>query len=290
MNDIHVATSAPAGFVEPAYADTKPGVPVGEALLLPEPQFLSDDDALAGFLALESRSRNVSLSRAVRNIDALRQERRVEWEKQKAALCEAAKAHEDSGFWGSIGEICGTIGKVAAVVTSVAAAVSTGGAGLPFALAVAGACLSTAALAQGEFQILQELGVDGETAGYIELGLVVGGVVCTGAAVWMAAPKSATQLDLVADTTKKVSTAAAGAATIAAGVALGNKYAADAKAEDCYADAAAAHLNETRLDRMLTRILDELEESERSYRQTVRATQGVIEIEDNTVLLAIGRN
>ena len=289
MNEIHVATIVPAVLVGPAYGDTKPGVPSGQASLLPEPQPLSDDDAMAGFLALESRSRSVSLSRAVRNIGALRQERRVEWEKQKAALCEAAKAHEDSGFWGGIGEICGTIGKVAAVVTSVAAAVTTGGAGLPFALAVAGACLSTAALAQGEFQILQELGVDGKTAGYIELGLVAGGVICTGAAVWMTAP-SATQSERVADTMKKVSTATAGAATITAGVAIGKKYAADAKTEDCYADAAAAHLEETRLDRMLARILDELEESERSYRQTVRAAQGVMEIEDNTVLLALGRN
>src|SRR5688572_25754130 len=109
MNDIQVTPAAPAVFLNPAYPAAKSGVPSGDAALLPDPQPLSDDDAIAGFLALESRGRNLSLNRAVRNIDALRHERRVEWEKQKAALCEAAKAHEDSGFWSSIGEICGTI-------------------------------------------------------------------------------------------------------------------------------------------------------------------------------------
>jgi hypothetical protein len=290
MNDIQVTPAAPAVFLNPAYVVAKSGASSGDTSLLPDPQPLTDNDAIAGFLALESRGRNLSLNRAVRSIDALRQERRVEWEKQKAALCEAAKAHEDSGFWGNVGEICGTIGKVAAVVTSMAVAVGTGGASAPFVLAVAGACLSTAALAQGEFQILQELGVDAEASEYIELGLAVGAVVCTGAAAFMAAPESATQFEKVANAMKKVSTAAAGATTITAGIAIGNKYAADAQAGDCHADAATAHLNETRLDRMLTRILDELEESEKSYRQTVRAAQAAIEIEDNTILLSIGRS
>jgi hypothetical protein len=290
MNDIHVTPGAPSVLMDHAYASVNAAIPPGQTSLLPEPRTLSDNDAIAAFLMVESRSRNLSLGRGVRNIQALREERRTEWEKQKTALLEAAKAHEDSGFWGSIGEMCEAIGKVAAVVTSVAVAVGTGGAGLPFALAVAGACLSTAALAQGEFDILQELGVDAEISGYIELGLAVGGVVCTGAAAFMAAPQSATQFEKVASTAEKVSTAAAGAATITAGVAVGNKYAAEANAGDCYADATTAHLNETRLDRMLTRILDELEESERSYRQMVRAAQGAMEIEDNTVLLSIRRN
>jgi hypothetical protein len=290
MNDIQVATGTPAVFLDSTYTGANPGVPIGQPSLLPEPQPLSDGDALAGFLALESRARNLSLGRAIRNIEALRQERRVEWEKQKAALLEAARAHEDSGFWGSIGKICGAIGKVAAVVSSAAVAVSTGGAGLPLVLAVAGVCLSTAALAQGEFDILQELGVDAEVSEYIELGLVLGSVVCTAGAAYSGGAETATRFQKIASTAEKVSTAAAGGATITAGIATCEKFAADADAEDRYADAATAHLNETRLDRMLTRILDDLEDNERQYRQTVRVAKGAMEIEDNTVLLSIRRN
>jgi len=290
MNDIQVAAGAPAVFLHPGFAGTKPNVPSGSASLLPEPQSPSDDDAIAGLLALESRSRNLSLSRGIRNIQSLRQERRVEWEKQKASVAEAARAQEESSFWGSVGEICGVIGKVAAVVTSAAVAVSTGGAGLPFVLAVAGACLSATALAQGEFEILQELGVDAETSAWIELGMGIGGVACTGTAAIFGGAAAATQAQKVASTAEKISTAAAGGTTIVAGVAIRRKYAADVDAEERYADAASSHLEETRLDRMFARILDDLEESEKSYRQTTRLAKGAMEMKDSTLLLSIRRN
>ena len=134
------------------------------------------DEALAGFLVLEAMSRGVGLDAAIKNVNQLRQQKQAEWEKQKAALMEAMKAKEHSSFWGKLGKICGTLGKIAAVVASVAVAVGTGGAGAPLVLAVAGACLSAAALAQGEFHILQKLGVSDKVAGYIEIGMAVASV------------------------------------------------------------------------------------------------------------------
>jgi hypothetical protein len=290
MNDVQVASTASAGFLDPGYAGATPTVPSGPTSLLPQPQPLSDEDAMAGLLALESRSRSVSLARTISNINSLRKEQRVEWEKQKAALFEAAKAQEDSGFWGSVGKICGAIGKVAAVVTSVAVAVGTGGAGLPLTLAVAGACLSTAALVESEFDVLQKLGVDAQTSDWIEFGLAIAAVGCTVGAAWTGGANSATQLEKAADTAEKVSSAAAGGATITSGIATRKKYAADADAEDRFADATSARLNEARYNRMLLQILDDLEESERSYRHTVGAAKGAAQIEDNTLLISIGRN
>jgi hypothetical protein len=220
----------------------------------------------------------------------VRQEQRLEWEKQKTALLEAARAQEDSGFWGSIGKLCGTIGKVAAVVSSVAVAVTTGGAGLPLVLAVAGACLSTAAIAQGEFKVLQELGVDDEASAWIELGLGLSGIACTAGAAFAGGTESVMRFQKMAATAEKVASAGAGAVTVSAGVATRNQYAADADSKDHFADAASARLNQTCLDQMLIRILDHLEESEESYRHTVGRAESAIDLEDNTYLIATRSN
>ena len=290
MNDIQFASVAPGQVVDPGYTTANASFPSTQPSLLPEPLAIPDDDAIAGFLALEARTRTLNLGRAVQNIQNLRKEQRVEWEKQKAALFEAARAAEDSGFWGSVGKICGTIGKVAAVATSVAVAAGTGGAGLPFVLAIAGACLSTGAIAQGEFNVLEKLGVDASTSGWIEMSLAVAGVACTAGAAWAGGAESASRFQKIAETAGKVSSAAAGGATVTAGIATGKKYAADAEARDCYADAESARINESRLGQLLIRILDDLEESEKSYRQTVAAAKGAMEIEDNTLLISIRRN
>jgi hypothetical protein len=290
MNEIQGTTGASTVSLQPYQAVAPPGLPSAPTSLLLEPPSLSDDDAVADLLAVEARSRSSNLNRAIRNIQNLRQEQRVAWEKQKAALLEAARAQEDSGFWGGLGKLCGTIGKVAAVVTSVAVAAGSGGAALPLVLGVAGACLSTAAVAQGEFEVLQKLGVDDELSRWVELGLAVGGVACTAGAAWTSAAKSATELQRIATTAERVSSAAAGGVTLTAGIATGKERAADANAQDRFADAASARLDQSRLDDALLRILDDLEESEQAYRHTVGRAKGTFEIEDNTLLASIGRN
>ena len=287
MNDLIVDAGAPVSFrpvgEPPTSAENHPS----RVSLLPDPLPAADgNDPIAALLLLHSRSRTTSTERAVTNVHRIREQRRIEWEKQMAALEKAARAENKGGFWGAVGKVCGTIGKIAAVAASVAVAVGTAGAGAPFVLAVAGACLSAAAFTQGELGVLQKLGVDDVTAGWVELGLGAGGVVCSGAAAFSAGPKSVTSFGRAVKTAEKVVGATGGAAHFANGIAYGLQRDARGDAQDCRTDATRAHHEERRLEQMLVRILADLEDSEESYRQTVHSLQGTKAIEDNTSLIA----
>ena len=182
MNDVSTvrASQSVAPYTDPSSSGSV--TTSANSNLLPGPTAdVNPDDALAGFLVLEAMSRGVGLDTAIKNVNELRKQKHAEWEKQKAALMEAMKQKEESSFWGKLGKVCGTLGKIAAVVASVAVAVGTGGAGAPLVLAVAGAALSSAALVQGEFHVLQKLGVSDKVSGYIEIGMTLASVGCAGA-------------------------------------------------------------------------------------------------------------
>ncbi len=284
MNGVSSVTSPyTQGVPGPASAGSNPA-----NLLLAPSDHVDPDEALSGFLVLEAMSRGVGLEAAIKQVNQLRQEKRAEWEKQKAALMEAMKAKEHSSFWGKLGKICGTIGKIAAVVASVAVAVGTGGAGLPVVLAVAGACLSSAALLQDQFHILQKLGVSDKAAGYIEIGMAVGGVACSFGASMLKGAEAVSSFQKIMNTGEKVVAIGGAVATGAAGVAAIEKGRADGEAEDRYADAARAKLDESHFEQLLIWVLDQLDSSEKEHRKTVNGVKDAIETRDATLAIASG--
>ena len=264
------------------------GGPSQANLLLAPSDHVDPDEALSGLLVLEAMSRGVGLETAIKNVNLVRQQKKAEWEKQKAALMQAMKAKEKSSFWGKLGKICGTIGKIAAVVASVAVAVGTGGAGAPLVLAVAGACLSAASLAQGEFQILQKLGVSDKVAGYIEIGMAVASVACSFGASALQGAEAVTTFQKIMSTSGKVVAISGAVASGAAGVAAIQKGQADGDAQDWYAEAERAKLNESHFEQLLIWVLDELENNEKEYRRTVNGVKDAIETRDATLAIASG--
>jgi hypothetical protein len=199
---------------------------------------------------------------------------------------EAMKQKEESSFWGKLGKVCGTLGKVAAVVASVAVAVGTGGAGAPLVLAVAGAALSSAALVQGEFHVLQKLGVSDKVSGYIEIGMTLASVACSlGASALKGAEAVSTFQKTMGYATKAIGVVGAGAAG-AQGVAVIKKSRADGAAEDAYADAAQARLHESHFQWLLLAVLDDLDNSEKEHRRTVSRVTDAIETRDMTLTIA----
>jgi hypothetical protein len=287
MNEVQIAPIV--AFLPRADPAVPDQVSLAPTLLLPQPQPVNDEDALSGLLILQSRSRTIAMDRTVANINSLRQEQQEEWERQKAALFQAAQAQEESSFWGSIGEVCGVVAKVAAVAASAALAVSTAGAGTPFVLAVAGACLSGAAMAQGEFHVLEKLGVDSVDAGWIEIGLCLTGASCSFGAAWQGAA-SLNGLQDMATTAGRIASGVSGASTLAQAGATKAKSDADSEMEERYADAESAQLEESRLQQLFARILDDLQASEDSYRKTVTAINGATETRDSTLLIATRSN
>jgi hypothetical protein len=274
------------------YNEGAPGsssAPAGHANILVTPNdHIDPDEALSGFLVLEAMSRGVGLEAAIKNVNQIRQQKKAEWEKQKAALMEAMKAKQKSSFWGKLGKICGTIGKIAAVVASVAVAVGTGGAGAPLVLAVAGACLSAASLAQGEFKILQKLGVSDKVAGYIEIGMSVASVACSFGASALKGAEAVSTFQKIMNTSGKVVAIAGAVAGGAAGIASIKKGLADGEAQDWYAEVEQAKLNESHFEQLLIWVLDELENNEKEHRRTVNGIKDAIETRDATLAIASG--
>ncbi|AKU99916.1 hypothetical protein AKJ09_06580 [Labilithrix luteola] len=98
-------------------------------------------------------------------------------------------------FWADLEKGALEVGKWAAVAGSVALAVVSLGSAAPVAaLAIAGAVLSCASTADSEFGIMEKMGVDKETAGWIDVGMAIGGALCGGAAGLAGGAKAATSL------------------------------------------------------------------------------------------------
>jgi len=289
MSAVAISGASP---VTSSYTDGAPSFPSvgpsGANLLLSPKDNVDPDEALAGFLVLEAMSHGVGLDAAIKNVNRLRQQKQAEWETQKAALMAAVQAEEHSSFWGKLGKICGTLGKIAAVVASVAVAVGTGGAGAPLVLAVAGACLSGAALAQGEFHILQRLGVSDKVAGYVEIGMAVASIACSFGASALKGAEAVSTFQKVMNTSGKVVAITGAVASGAAGVAAIEKGNADGDAQDWYAQAAKAKLDESHYDQLLTWVLGQLDNNEKEHRKMVNGVKDAIETRDATLAVASG--
>jgi hypothetical protein len=196
---------------------------------------------------------------------------------------------KDPQFWKDLESGAGEIAKWAAVAGSVALAVASGGAGAPvMALAITGAVLSVAAATDSEAHVLEKCGVDAKTAGWIDVGMSVGGAVCGAGAGLLAASSSAgvaanagsatgaSSLQRgvqTAGTIVDCGAAGAGAVRGAAHVEVG-KFEADGL--NAAADVKGAELAQQRIDRLVKLVLDAMSDAYQSGQKSVGDVQNAL--------------
>jgi len=249
--------------------------------LLPLPQELPADP-LEALLVMQNKSRSLRLQSGLNDVQHKQRERAEAYRKFKKALKEAQEAKKKGGFWKKTAKLCNKLGKYGSVAAAVAIAVGTGGAGAPASLAIAGAAMSSASLAQSEFNLLEP--VFGEKmAGYMEVGLGLGGMACTGFASGMAEGGSSIE------TVQRVVAGTSGAATATGGVATIQAGRHDAEALEREADALAARQQEQRLQRLFYQILDQIEGEHESEERCMASLRGAIQAKSATPLIAARR-
>jgi hypothetical protein len=268
--------------------------------LLPEPPAgaLAGSDPLSVMYLFESKDRNDELSTGTSRVRGLQTERAQELQKELAAIQQEDDAVKHKSFWDSLGSVLGEVAKVAAVVASVAAAVCTCGAAAPLAaLAIAGAVLSTAAFVDGECHVLKALGVDDKTAGWIDLGMSIGGALCSGGAALAssaqaAASSTATAANSATSSTvatiKTTATVVTGVTAVAGGVATIESGQAQAAIDRADADQIVAEALSDHYLRNIQTVIDEVQDSDEKSKQilkTIVATKG---IQNDTAAIAAG--
>lgn len=267
----------------------------GTASLLPEPSVDTNLDAMSALYALMSEQRRVNADKSKGDAEGLLEKKKFFRERAIEALKKAEEELEDGGVFGDIGKKLGTVGKIAAIAGAAALIVGTAGTGA-VALAIAAAVLSTAAFAQSETRYLQELGVDDKTAMYMELGMVAGSALCSGgaglAAVANAGSSTATTVTAFEKGAKIVGAAATitSGATGAAGAYAGWQQGVhEANAEEHLADAAGERASQDRMQRLLLRLIDEIEDSEKRDERTLGHLRGAIEAKGVALVMASTR-
>ena len=268
MTAIHVATSATSAQAvhlgrELASSATATADP---SSLLPIPQSAASAEGLSLLYMFESKDRAGDLERGKSDLASNTRSRADARKDLDKAIQAANDAAKDRGFWDDLGASLGKIAKVAAVVASVAAAVATAGAATPVAaLAIVGACMSVAGFAQGELHVLEKLGVDPETAGWIGTGLSLGGAATSGGAAFCAAGTEGGSA--VAEGVSRGATVVAGASTVAAGASKIESSHFKKEQDDSLADAAlhefAIHKQQQRMNFLLDNLRDSDQESGR---------------------------
>ncbi len=266
----------------------------GESLL--PPPSLGDEqmDTMALLFLMQTKLREQNMKGGHTAIEVKNKEKLAALERESERLAAAVEAHEEKGFWDKLGSALLTVAKVAAVVGSIAVAVASCGAGTGLAaLAIAGAVLSTAGFAQSELHVLEKLGVDAETAGYVGLGLSLGGAACSvgaGVVTTLGAAGNAAQLSKIgniASTGSKVSMMASGGAMIAAG---GSRIAganASAEAEHASAEALKEQLRAQRMQRLIEQIIEELKGSDESDARVLDGLRGAMLTKGETLIASV---
>lgn len=159
------------------------------------------------------------------------------------------------------------VGKWAAVAGSVALAVCSCGAAAPIAaLAIVGAVASCAAAADSTFGIMEKLGVDKDTAMWIDVGLSIGGAVCSGGAgIGMALGNSASAVNTAVRTGAIIADGAAGASTVVGAAAKMRVAKFDEQAKLAAADVQEAQQTQQRIERRIQALLDTMKDALESH-------------------------
>lgn len=285
MSTVSAVSAASAVPVSPdSPAQCAPSAP-GDSLM-PDPDMaaLPSGDALSLLYFLESKDQNMSVDEGTKRIQGLQAERNQSLVQERQAIAKEDDAVKNRGFWGDLGNILGDVAKVAGIVAAVAVTVCTAGSAAPVAaLAIAGIILSSASFVDGEFHVLQKLGVDPKAAGWVDTGMAVVGAVCSfgagAASAGGAAVDTASNIGRAASVASGVTSMAQGATTIEVGEA-------QSECDDAGADEAQAVAQSADGMRFMQAVVSETESSDDSSKQimaTITVTKG---IQNSTVVAA----
>jgi hypothetical protein len=253
-------------------AATTPAAPSSDGPLLPDPSDATvPDDPMSWLYFVLSKDQTLTLDEGAKKVAAMKTERSDELQKLLDGIQQAIEASQDHSFWDSLGDVFGGIAKVAAVVASIAAAVATAGAASPLAaIAIGGAVLSSAAFVDGQFHVLQKLGVGTEAVGVLDTSLSIGGAIgSVGAGLVSGASGLASVLS-------RGSTVVGGIADIARGGTMIEAGDAQARGDGALADQIRSRAHLDHLQRMILLLIDATKRSDQqstSAKQVIFATK-----------------
>jgi hypothetical protein len=252
--------------------------PASQQCLLPAPDASCPPgfDPLSLIYFFESKDQGLNLEVGSERIQGLQAERNQALTQERQAIENEDGAAKSHGFWSDLGNVLGDVAKVAGVVASIAAAVCTAGAAAPIAaLAVAGVLLSSASFVDGEFHVLQKLGVDQKTAAWLGTGMTVAGALGSfGAGVAAGAQAASSAASIVARTASVTS----GAASMAQGASTIETGLTQAAYDQSTADEAQAEAQSAHALRFMQAVIDEAETSDDASKEimtTIVVTKGI---------------
>lgn len=254
--------------------------------LLPEPDVtaLAATDPMSLLYLFESKDGQSDTRGATTKIEALQAERHAALDHEQKAIEKAVEASKNHSFWDDLGSICGEVAKVAGVVASIAIAVGTCGAGTPIAaVAIAGAVLSSAGFVDGEFHVLQKLGVSADAAGWVDVGMSLGGAAASLGAGMAAGGATACG---TASTMTKASAMVGGAALVGKGAGEIAAAQAQAKQDQAEADEISAQAQSDHIGRLIQQLVDETKESTEKSQRIMNTIAQTKTIQCDTALAA----
>jgi hypothetical protein len=253
------SVNAPSGRMDTVGALSANGEAPG---LLPDPDMkaMAATDPMSLLYLFESRDNQNDTQGAATKMHALEAERHTALEQEQKAIEQAVEASKHHGFWDDLGSVCGEVAKVAGVVASIAVAVGTCGAATPIAaVAIAGAVLSTAGFVDSEFHILQKFGVSADVAGWVDLGMSLGGAVASlGAGIAAGGATASSTTSTIA----KAGAVVGGAAMIGKGASEIEAAQEQAKEDRAAADEIAAQAQSDHIGRLIKQLIDETKDSD----------------------------
>jgi hypothetical protein len=255
-----IVSTAADREVEPAEAASPHGTATAEPLFVAPGDGAMPTDPLAILYLCESNDAEANVRTGTAKVNGLENQRHEALAKEQKAIQDSIQAEHDKSFWDDMANVCSKIAEVAAVVASVAAVVATAGAATPLsAVAIAGCVMSSASIVDGEAHVLQKLGVDANAAGWIDLGLSLGGAGCSVGVTLAAGAKAASGF---ASTVGRIGVVVSGAAQAGRGSAEIAAGVDQQKEENDQADAAAADLSWNLLLRRIQTTLDDTQASD----------------------------
>lgn len=260
-------------------------VSAGESLMpAPDMAALPAGDALSMLYFFEAKDQNLCVDEGTKRIQGLQAERNQSLVQERQAISKEDDATKSHGFWSDIGHILGDVAKVAGIVAAVAVTVCTAGSAAPVAaLAIAGIILSSASFVDGEFHVLQKLGVDPKATGWIDTGMAVAGAVCSfgagAASAGGAAANAASAIGRAASIASGVTTMAQGAATVEAGRA-------QSECDEAGADEVQAVATSADGLRFMQVVISETESSDDASKQIMATISVTKSIQNSTTVAA----
>jgi hypothetical protein len=235
-------------------------------------------DPLLLLYYFESQDQNLAVASGGDRVQGLQNERNQQLVQEKQDIAKQDAAAKSHNFWSDLGNIFTDIAKVAGIIASVAVTVCTAGAAGPVAaLAIAGIILSSASFVDGEFHVLQKLGVDPKTTGWIDTGLAASGALCSfGAGAASAGGQAASQL------AQRVTSAVSGLATMGQGACTIEDGSATSAADRAAADEAQAEVRSSSALRFMQVIVADAAAADDSSKQIMSTIVETKNIEEQT--------